>query len=183
MTKQSLTLALPALAALALTGCGQSQPTTAEERAPVAAASLPDATPSPTATAIPGQLVPVDDKGEAGARKVYEAWKAAMEGERYAEAYGQFGEGGPADGMSAGEYTTQFGRCRKITISGSDGQMEGAAGSLYYTVPTTLTCQVITGSNEKWSGDVVLKRVNDVPGASEEQLRWHLSSAKLKPND
>lgn len=183
MPKHSRTLALPALAALALAGCGRSQPTTEAERAPEAAAAVPVPLPSPTATAVPGQLVKVEDKGEAGARKVYGAWKVAMEGERYAEAYGQFGDGGPADGMSAGEYTTQFGRCHEISIAAGDGQMEGAAGSLIYTVPTTLTCEVITGAHEKWTGKVVLKRVNDVPGASEQQLRWHLTSVTLKPND
>jgi hypothetical protein len=30
-------------------------------------------------------------------------------------------------------------------------------------------------------GDVVLRRVNDVPGATEEQLRWHIESTTLTP--
>ncbi len=54
------------------------------------------------------------------------------------------------------------------------GQAEGAAGSLFYTAPVT----IISGPR-RIEGEVVLKRVNDVPGASAEQLRWHIESTSF----
>ena len=46
--------------------------------------------------------------------------------------------------------------------------IEGAAGSLYCTVSGTLTDR---------AGEFVLRRANDVPGATPDQLRWTLQSS------
>ena len=55
--------------------------------------------------------------------------------------------------------------------------MEGAAGTSYYTAPVT-----ITGANgQRLSGEIVLSRVNDVPGATPEQLRWRVRELDLSP--
>ena len=52
---------------------------------------------------------------------------------------------------------------------------EGAAGSLYCTVTGVLND---TGPNKKTrSGEIVLRRVNDVPGATADQLRWTIRSS------
>ncbi len=55
-------------------------------------------------------------------------------------------------------------------------EQEGAAGSSYYTAPVT-----ITDGARRLSGEVVLRRANDVPGATPEQLRWHIESSTLEP--
>lgn len=57
---------------------------------------------------------------------------------------------------------------------------EGAAGSLY------CTAQVVIGESgsapgEGRTGDIVLKRVNNVDGASAQQLRWTIRSSSLGP--
>jgi hypothetical protein len=31
-------------------------------------------------------------------------------------------------------------------------------------------------------GDVNLRRVNDVPGATDEQRKWHIADTRLKPS-
>jgi len=54
--------------------------------------------------------------------------------------------------------------------------MEGAAGSLFYTVPVN-----IDDGARTISGEIVLRRANDVPGATREQLRWHVESTTLEP--
>ena len=64
-----------------------------------------------------------------------------------------------------------------------NGRMEGAAGSLYYTAPTTITGTLKSGGNYKLQGPVILRRVDDVPGATAEQLRWHIYSTDLKRVD
>jgi len=60
----------------------------------------------------------------------------------------------------------------KVTVG--KGDAEGAAGSVYYTAPVT-----ITDGARTVRGEVVIRRVNDVDGASDEQLRWHIESTTL----
>jgi hypothetical protein len=59
--------------------------------------------------------------------------------------------------------------------------MEGAAGSSYYTAPATITGIRADGSKATLKGEVVLRRVNDVPGATPEQLAWHIEQVNLTP--
>lgn len=51
------------------------------------------------------------------------------------------------------------------------GEVEGAAGSLYYELPVTL---VADGGRLTRQGTLTMKRVNDVPGAEDWQLVWHI---------
>ncbi|HEX6859047.1 MAG TPA: hypothetical protein VF138_02440 [Caulobacteraceae bacterium] len=48
---------------------------------------------------------------------------------------------------------------------GEPGRQEGAAGSIYLEVPAMIGDQAVT---------LVLRRVNDVPGSTPEQRRWHV---------
>ena len=57
--------------------------------------------------------------------------------------------------------------------------MEGAAGSSYYTSEATITANDKDGRPVRYEGPIVLRRVNDVPGASAAQLRWHIDSVQL----
>ncbi|RPF71634.1 hypothetical protein EG799_08370 [Aurantiacibacter spongiae] len=72
-------------------------------------------------------------------------------------------------------------------LAGYDGQRiaidtlgtEGAAGSLYCTVEARL---FDTGPNPRAprSGTITLRRANDVPGASERELRWTVRSSEFE---
>ena len=64
----------------------------------------------------------------------------------------------------------------EITMSAPAGTMEGAAGSSYYTVQSEITASDADGRPVAFEGPIVLRRVNDVPGASAEQLRWRIES-------
>lgn len=57
---------------------------------------------------------------------------------------------------------------------GEPGPAEGAAGSIYIEVPATVAGSPLL------SGAVTLRRVNDVPGSTAEQRRWHVESDTLK---
>lgn len=50
---------------------------------------------------------------------------------------------------------------------------EGAAGSIYVSVPLTLS-GTEDGRPVRRSGTAVLRRVNDVPGSTEAQRHWHI---------
>ena len=57
---------------------------------------------------------------------------------------------------------------------GKPGDMEGAAGSIYVTVPVGLLWQDQGRRTFRRGADVILRRVNDVPGSTEAQRRWHI---------
>ena len=61
-------------------------------------------------------------------------------------------------------------------IEFADVRQEGAAGSLYCTVTGALTDAGDPATPPR-QGEIVLRRVNDVPGATPEQLRWTIRSS------
>ena len=63
---------------------------------------------------------------------------------------------------------------------GTPGDSEGAAGSIYIDVPVTVRARLKDGTRQRFTGHYTLRRVNDVPGSTRAQRRWHLYSAELK---
>jgi hypothetical protein len=63
---------------------------------------------------------------------------------------------------------------------GNLGEPEGAAGSTYLTVPAVFYGKSKTGASFRRAADVILRRVNDVPGSTEAQRRWHIERIELK---
>ena len=58
------------------------------------------------------------------------------------------------------------------------GRVEGAAGSLYVDI----AFQLLRGGRSLADGTAVLRRVNDVPGSTAEQRRWHIERMTLQPS-
>ena len=112
---------------------------------PIEANALPDdtvATPGAVASIDlaerASELVPEAEKGEKGARNVLLAWARALENKQFARARAQWGDRGRRSGMSQAAYAAQFDGYRRITIGFGEGEVEGAAGSLYYEAPVAL---------------------------------------------
>ncbi|WP_459789733.1 hypothetical protein [Alteriqipengyuania sp. 357] len=121
----------------------------------------PDLTPAP--------LTSDAEKGEKGARNVLIAFTRAIELKEFDQAYDLMRENARQE-TSRAAFADRFDGFGKITVAAPDGTIEGAAGTVYYSAPVT-----ITGSNgQELSGEIVLSRVNDVPGAAPEQLRWRI---------
>ncbi|MCP5386073.1 MAG: hypothetical protein H6916_04550 [Novosphingobium sp.] len=154
----------PLAVPLLLAACGQSGEEAAQ---PTAAPSL-SATAAPSAAAVPE---PLDSRDP---RKVLAAWAQAVSLGQWDAAYLYWGERGEASGMNLAQFRARWGKLGTPELELREGQAEGAAGSLYYTAPVT----IIAGPR-RIEGEVVLKRVNDVPGASAEQLRWHIESTSF----
>ena len=57
------------------------------------------------------------------------------------------------------------------------GRVEGAAGSLYVDI----SLQILKETGSALDGTAVLRRVNDVPGSTAEQRRWHIERITLQP--
>ncbi|RXZ65329.1 hypothetical protein [Pelagerythrobacter rhizovicinus] len=180
--------ALLAALALALAACdranGDADPqandmTVPEAPAPPTAAEAPPqgvaADRSPVAD-TGATLVPQAEKGEPGARKVLLDFARAIEFEDFDRAYAILGDAA-RESMTYEEFRAIFDGMDEITVATPMGRMEGGAGSLYYEVPTTITAK----DGASLRGAIVLRRVNDVPGATAEQLRWHIESFTVEP--
>lgn len=60
--------------------------------------------------------------------------------------------------------------------AGTPTDEEGAAGSIFITVPVTLDLTLRSGSPYQMLCKATLRRVNDVPGSTAEQRRWHIEN-------
>jgi len=80
--------------------------------------------------------------------------------------------------MSAARLQAAYGAPPVRAMRFDAGTTEGAAGSLYHEARFALRREA---ADEWQHGSVVLRRVNDVPGASEEQLRWHIERSTPAP--
>lgn len=157
-------------AGLVLAGCTQG-----EVAPPPVDISPPAATPLPTSPNLPAPLVPEAEKGEKGARNVLLGFARALENGQFDAAFAILG-GVARAGQTEAEFDAQWGDLRAISVAILDGDIEGGAGSLYYTSQTTITAKDAAGRPIRFEGPIVLRRVNDVDGASAAQLRWHLES-------
>ena len=103
-----------------------------------------------------------------------------LEQRQFAEARALYGNDGEASGVSADEFADRFENFETIDSAVAyAGRVEGAAGSLYTDVQLTLTGNLDSGEPYSRTGLVTLRRVNNVPGATEEQLRWHIVKVRL----
>lgn len=121
---------------------------------------------------------PVADTPEGVARSYFDA----LARKDYAAAYRMHGDGGQGSGMSEAEFAAIFRELREYRYElGAPGRIEGAAGSLYSELPVTIRTVTRAGKNEVLTGTATVRRVNDVPGATVEQRRWHIAKVDLKP--
>jgi hypothetical protein len=149
---------LPAVA-FALAGCDRAAP--APQPRASSLSVLPKAVP-PSASRDP--------------QEVLLSWAKAVSLKDWPTAYGYWGEHGAQSGMTLDQFKATWGKLTQPDLEIGKGQQEGAAGSSFYSVPVT----IVDGAR-RIPGEVVFRRVNDVEGATAEQLRWHIESTTLKP--
>ncbi len=177
----TLILTLAITLTLMLSACGSKDATQPAQQAPEQPAVVPAAIPSAEPATPIASANPELDRGVAGAWAVLAAWARALEQHDFDRAWALFGDQGAQSGMTSAEYGAQFAGYRDIVVAVSEGTIEGGAGSLYYEVTTTVTGTTLDGEPFRLHGTTYLRRVNDVDGASAEQLRWHLASSSLSP--
>lgn len=179
-----------ALAVLALSGCDARQPadapTSKAARDPIASESTfaePSPAPkprkpapiaTPVSVAIPA---PAPDAMQSrNPSEVLAAWGHAVEARDWAKVRGFWGEHGTMSGLSPQAFARRWSVLGQPHITIDIGLGDAGAGSLFYTAPVT-----ITDGPRRIAGQVVLRRVNDVDGASAEQLRWHIEKSSVTP--
>jgi len=104
------------------------------------------------------------------AATVVETYYAFVESGRTAEAAKLRRDGKPEDLKRFAQIHAQV---------GAPGAVEGAAGSLFVDVPVVLYGRYATGEAYHASGKATLRRVNDVPGATPEQLKWRIEKIEV----
>ena len=125
--------------------------------------------------------VTATDKTPAAARAVVARYYDAIEHGRYRVAYRLWSGDGRASGKSFAAFVEGFARTAHSRVAtGTPVDGEGAAGSTFITVPVTVTATLKNGRRQRFHGSYTLRRVNDVPGATPTQLRWHIASARLR---
>lgn len=117
----------------------------------------------------PATLTPEAQKGEKGARNVLLSFTRAIELKEFDQAWNLMVPELRAN-LSREQFTQTFAGLGDLTVSAPAGTMDGAAGTIYYEVPITIR----GATGQALTGEIVLSRVNDVPGATEEQLQWRV---------
>jgi hypothetical protein len=171
--------------ALLAAGCDRSKEPTPQSLAseaspPPGAVAVPLPTPPASEMAVPTAPTAARrplDTGALNERKnpnrllrFYAAALHARDWESAAKAWG------PNSGVTAQTLKQSYDRADPPMLELGQGQIEGAAGSLYYEAPVTLHFGTGAASEK---GSLVLRRVNDVPGATAEQLRWHIERSTI----
>jgi len=116
-----------------------------------------------------------------GAANVVQIYFASIEGGKYAAARALWGNDGADSKMSPAAFAASFARYKEYHANiGGPGEVEGAAGSRYVSVPVQVYARLKDGRPDYQTGTVVLRRTV-VDGSTPEQRKWHIYSIDLKP--
>lgn len=119
-------------------------------------------------------------KGPRGATDVLRNYYGLLAAERFDDASQLWTPSERANAMRSSEQNVEQYERYDVEI-GEPGRLEGAAGSLYISIPVRIHATRKAGEEVHLSGDATLRRSNDVPGATPEQLSWRIVRIELQP--
>lgn len=156
-------IAVPLLCLAGLAACQQT---------PEAGAGADNAVAAATETASPASEAPPAADNPA---RLIGAWLAHLDEGDFSAAQSLFPSGGAPDVFDA------YAPMTLETFEVGEAAIEGAAGSLYATVPLSATItQDMTDQSVSLEGAITLRRANDVPGSTPDQRRWRFERAELR---
>jgi hypothetical protein len=138
----------------------------------------PSAIASATPMVVPAEI-PYEPREPSTSRdpeRVLQDWAKAVEARDWSLVRAFWGDRGARSGLSVKAFAAKWRKLRNPVVAIGKGEGEGGAGSLYYTAPLR-----ISDGPRILRGEIVIRRVNDVDGATDEQLRWHIESSTLAP--
>ncbi|SEN04836.1 hypothetical protein SAMN05192583_1872 [Sphingomonas gellani] len=132
---------------------------------------------------LPADLCPTQGAATATTPvSVVRAYYSAIAAHDYGRAYRLWRDEGRASGKSLADFTRGFADTADTSVDpGTPSDPEDAAGSTYVTLPVTVQATTRSGARQRFRGSYVLRRANDVPGASAVDRSWRIDSATLKP--
>jgi len=160
---------------LALAACGRPQPrdnANGNGSLLVPKEAQPGAPPPPTPHPPPlsEPKGPIDPKSVEAAGQVVQHYGALIEQGRWTASRDLWSS---AD--AAKLFERNFRTYADVHVEIGDlGEPEGAAGSIYVTEPVTFYGQKNQGGEYRRAAEVTLRRVNDVPGSTDAERRWHI---------
>jgi len=169
----------------------QNAPAPQPPAAPVAPtapdAPQPPVAPQPPEPGTPGGLPddrtpleepkgPIDPKSAEAAGQVVQHYGALIEQRRWTESWKLWSEPD-----AARQFDRNWRDFSEVHLEIGDlGDTEGAAGSIYTTLPVVFYGKKTNGADYRERAEVILRRVNDVPGSTEAQRRWHIERIEWK---
>ncbi|WP_313808992.1 hypothetical protein [Sphingobium sp.] len=120
----------------------------------------------------------IDPKGAQGAAQVVQGYYGLLEEKRYDDAQDLWNDNSAIGAEDDAHFAARFRGFSEVHANvGAPGAIEGAAGSLFVTVPVQVYGR-IAANGKPWNRlrQVTLRRANDVPGSSEADRRWHIES-------
>ncbi|HEY9727257.1 MAG TPA: hypothetical protein V6D50_12480 [Chroococcales cyanobacterium] len=168
------------LLAIALTACNasaKSQPLSANT--PSVASSSIASSPIPPPVSLAQSAVGAEPLGQQAVQVIRNYYNAIARRD-YKQAYLAWDRDGAASQQSFQQFKQGFANTASVAVEvGEPGKLDGAAGSVYIKIPVTVTAITRNRTRQRFRGSYVLRRVNDVPGSTPEQRRWHLYSANI----
>ena len=154
-----------------------------QNEVPPAAPVAPAAPPAPAAPSAPAPKEslpepkgPIDPKSTEAAGQVVQSYGALIEQKRWREANALWGHA-----EMAAEFQQSLAQYREVHLEiGNLGEPEGAAGSIFVSMPVFFYGTGNDGKSFRRAAEVVLRRVNDVDGSTEAQRRWHIDQINWK---
>ena len=130
--------------------------------------------PAPAAQETPDALQSARDAEAAAV--VVRTWFDHVEEGRFAEARRLW-----SDAVAGGTLAGRLARHAEVHVElGEPSRVEGAAGSLYVEVPVRIRGHSQEGEAFDCRGGARLRRANEVPGATPEQLQWRIFAIDLR---
>lgn len=168
------------LLTIAITACNtpaKSQPPAAN----TSSVASPSIASSPTPPPVSLTQSAVDAKPlHQEAAQVIRNYYSAIARRDYKQAYLAWEGDGAASQQSFEQFRQGFANTASAAVTvGEPGRLDPAAGSVYIEIPVRVTAVTKNGTGQLFRGSYVLRRVNDVPGSTPEQRRWHLYSANI----
>jgi hypothetical protein len=125
----------------------------------------------PNARTPLGPVAPtIDPKSTEAAEELVRSFARLLNTGNFNEAYMLLGPSAPP----RAQFDRDFSRYTDVHVTqGAAGDQEGAAGSIYLSVPLTVS-GTTDGREVTRSATAILRRVNDVPGSTEAERHWHI---------
>ncbi|HEY9623937.1 MAG TPA: hypothetical protein V6C78_26505 [Crinalium sp.] len=171
---------------IAITACNTSAKSQPPSSAPSVASSfeskptLPLPSP-PSPVSLSQNATDVEPLQQEAVQVIRDYYRAIAQ-RNYQQAYSAWEGNGTASQQSFEQFQQGFANTACVAVEvGSPGRLDGAAGSSYIEIPVTVTAITKDGTPQRFHGSYVLRRVNNVPGSTPEQRRWHLYSADITP--
>jgi hypothetical protein len=159
--------ALPLAAAVLLAGCGGEEPAPQASEAPALGEGAK----------LPPQAADFSELASQDCAEVVEFYLEAISSREYAQAALVWDD--PV--VDAARLEAVFGSYQEAQVEWTEPFVEGAAGTLHCTISGKLT-DALDPAKLMREGTLLLRRSNDVPGATPDQLRWTLQSSTFVEN-